>query len=119
MSENELSRIIVDASYRIHKELGPGLFESVYEEILHFEFRKAGLNVSRQQAIPVIWQELRMDQGFRADLIVDNKVLVEVKSVDTIASVHYKQVLTYLKLTELKLGLLINFNEALIKQNCK
>jgi len=115
MTENEISKIIVDTCYRIHVALGPGLFESVYEEILTFELIKKELLVARQQAIPVIWQEIKMDQGFRADLIIENKVLVEIKSVETIAPVHKKQVLTYLKLTGLKLGLLINFNEALIK----
>ena len=115
MTENEISKIIVDTCYRIHVALGPGLFESVYEEILTFELIKKELLVARQQAIPVVWQEIKMDQGFRADLIIENKVLVEIKSVETIAPVHKKQVLTYLKLTGLKLGLLINFNEALIK----
>jgi GxxExxY protein len=95
--------------------LGPGLFESVYEEILAFELIKEGLYVSRQQAIPVIWNEIKMEIGFRADLIIENKVLIEIKSVESIAPVHQKQVLTYLKLTDIKLGLLINFNEALIK----
>jgi GxxExxY protein len=115
MTKNELSRIIVDTCYHIHVELGPGLFESVYEEILTYELLLKGLLVSRQQSIPVIWQNIKMDQGFRADLIVENKVLIEVKSVEAIASVHQKQVLTYLKLSGLKLGLLINFNEYLIK----
>ena len=115
MTENELSKIIVDTCYRIHVALGPGLFESVYEEILSFELQEQGLQVARQQAIPVVWKEIKMEQGFRADLIVENKVLIEIKSVEAIAKVHQKQVLTYLKLTGLKLGLLINFNEALIK----
>ena len=115
MTENEISRIVVNICYRIHVKLGPGLFESVYEEILFYELTEAGLNVKRQQAIPVIWNDINMDQGFRADLIVENKVLIEIKSVKTIAPVHQKQVLTYLKLTGIKLGLLINFNEALIK----
>lgn len=115
MTENELSKIIVDTCYQIHVALGPGLFESVYEEILTYELVQIGLNVTRQQAIPVIWKDIKMDLGFRADLIVENKVLIEIKSVEAIAPVHQKQVLTYLKLTELKLGLLINFNEALIK----
>ena len=115
MTENEISKIIVDTCYRIHLELGPGLLESVYEEILHYEFKKYGLNSSRQQAIPVIWQDINMKLGFRADLIIENKVLIEIKSVELIAQVHYKQVLTYLKLTGLKLGMLINFNEVLIK----
>jgi len=115
MTENEISKIIVDTCYRIHLELGPGLLESVYEEILHYEFKKYGLNSSRQQAIPVIWQDINMKLGFRADLIIENKVLIEIKSVELIAQVHFKQVLTYLKLTGLKLGMLINFNEVLIK----
>jgi len=115
MTENELSKIIVDCCYQIHVELGPGLLESVYEEILWHELIRAGLMLSRQQAIPVLWKGLKMNLGFRADLIVENKVLIEIKSVESIAPVHQKQVLTYLKLTEIKLGLLINFNEALIK----
>lgn len=115
MTENEISKIVVDTCYRIHVELGPGLFESVYEEILTYELIQQGLIVSRQQGIPVVWKEIKMEMGFRADLIVENKVLIEIKSVEAIAPVHQKQVLTYLKLTGLKLGLLVNFNEALIK----
>ena len=115
MTENELSKIIVDSCYHIHVNLGPGLFESVYEEILYYELIQKGLEVSRQKPIPVIWKEIKMDQGFRADLIVENKVLIEIKSVESIAKVHQKQVMTYLKLTGLKLGLLVNFNESLIK----
>jgi GxxExxY protein len=116
ITENDLAKTIVDICYRIHVELGPGLFESVYEEILYYELIKQGLSVSRQQGIPVVWKDIKMDQGFRADLIIENKVLVEIKSVEAIAPVHKKQLLTYLKLTGLKLGLLINFNEALIKK---
>ena len=115
MSENELSKIIVDCCYRIHVELGPGLFESVYEHILFHELVKENLSVTSQQAIPVVWDDMKMDQGFRADLIVEKKVLIEIKSVEAIAPVHQKQVLTYLKLTGLKLGLLVNFNEDRIK----
>ena len=115
MTENELSKIIVDTCYRIHVGLGPGLFESVYEEILFYELNKQNLRVRRQQAIPVVWDGKRMEQGFRADLIVENKVIIEIKSVEFIAPVHKKQVLTYLRLTNLKLGLLVNFNDALIK----
>jgi GxxExxY protein len=115
MTENDLSKIIVDCSYQIHVELGPGLFESVYEEILYHELIESGLRVVRQQAIPVLWKGLQMNLGFRADLIVEDKVLIEIKSVKAIAPVHQKQVLTYLKLTDIKLGLLINFNEVLIK----
>lgn len=115
MNENEISKIIVDACYRIHTVLGPGLFESVYEEILFYELSKTGLKIDRQKPIPVIWEDIKMEQGFRADIIVDDKVIIEIKSVEAIAPVHQKQVLTYLRLTGLKLGLLINFNEVLIK----
>ncbi len=115
MTENELSKIIVNICFRIHVELGPGMLESVYEEILYYELIQAGLMVSRQQVLPVKWKTIVMDHGFRCDLIVENKVLIEIKSVEYIIPVHQKQVLTYLKLTKLKLGLLINFNEHLLK----
>ncbi|MFH5832258.1 GxxExxY protein [Halalkalibaculum sp. DA3122] len=117
--ENYLSGIIVDTCFHIHTELGPGLLESVYEEILFYELRKQNMAVQRQQPIPVVWDDINMELGFRADLIVENKVLVELKSVKDLADLHYKQVLTYLKLTNLKLGLLINFNEKLIKNGIK
>ena len=115
MSENEIATIIVDTTYNIHVNLGPGLLESVYEEILYYELVKQGLFVERQKPVPVYWEEIKMNIGFRADLIVENKVIIEIKSVEMIAPVHPKQLLTYLRLTGLKLGLLINFNEKLIK----
>lgn len=115
MTENELSKVIVNTAYQIHSQLGPGLLESVYEEIMYFELKKQGLQVERQKAIPVMWNGLKMEIGFRADLIVENKVIIELKSVESLAPVHSKQLLTYLKLTDLKLGLLINYNENLIK----
>ncbi len=115
MTENELSKIIVNACYNIHVELGPGLLESVYEEILYYELINQGLKVERQKTIPLIWKNIKMKIGFRADLVIENKVIIELKSVETIAPVHPKQLLTYLKITKLKLGLLINFNEKLIK----
>ena len=115
MTENGLSKIIVNACYQIHTKLGPGLFESVYEQILEYELIKEGLFVQRQHPIPVIWEDKKLDQGFRADLIVENKVIVEIKSIESIAPVHQKQLLTYLRLTDIKLGLLVNFNKALIK----
>ena len=102
--ENELSSIIVDCCYHIHVELGPGLLESIYEEVLYFELKRIGLNVERQKAIPVTWKDIKLEMGFRADLIVENKVIIEIKSVEEIHPVHPKQVLTYLKLTGLKLG---------------
>jgi GxxExxY protein len=115
MTENELSKIIVDCCFKIHTTLGPGLLESVYEETLTYELIRKDLFVKRQQGIAVIYDQVKMDLGFRADLIVEDKVLIEIKSIENIAPVHQKIVLTYLKLTGLKLGLLINFNEALIK----
>ena len=115
MSENEISRIIVDIAYKIHIKLGPGLLESVYEAIMCHELIKRGLKVERQKPIPVIWDEIFLDIGFRSDLIVEDKVIVELKSVETLSKVHSKQILTYLKINDMKLGLLINFNEALIR----
>ena len=115
MTENKLSKIIVNACYQVHSQLGPGLFESVYEEILNYELKNEGLEIERQKTIPVIWKDIKMEQGFRADLIINKKVLIEIKSVEAIAPIHQKQVQTYLKLTGIKLALLVNFNEALIK----
>ena len=114
-SENQLAAIIVNKCYEIHVALGPGLLESVYEEILHFELIKEGWKVERQKAMPVTWRNKKMNLGFRADLIIEDKVIIELKSVAKIVPVHPKQLLTYLKITGLKLGLLINFNEVLIK----
>lgn len=112
---NEIATIIVDAAYTIHKRLGPGLLESVYETTLAYELAKRGLQLRRQQAMPVVYESVKMDIGFRADLIVDGKVIVEIKSVEAISPVHRKQLLTYLRLTDNRLGLLINFNVELIK----
>ena len=115
MTENEISKIVVDKCYQIHVALGPGLLESVYEEILYHELTKENLKVERQKALPVFWDQIKLELGFRADLIIENKVILELKSVAKTEPVHPKQLLTYLKITNLKLGLLINFNEALIK----
>ena len=116
MHENEITGIIVDASYRIHTTLGPGLLESVYEKVLAFELARRGLDLQIQQAIPVIYDDVRLELGFRADMVVGHKVVIEVKSVDAVAPVHAKQLRTYLKLMDLKVGLLINFNVNLIKE---
>ena len=115
MTENEIATQIVDAAYKIHTTLGPGLFESVYETIMEQELRNRGLNVARQQALPVVWENVHLEAGFRVDLIVENKVIVEIKSVEAIAPVHRKQLLTYLRLANQRLGLLINFDTELIK----
>ena len=116
MTEKEITTQIVDAAYRVHTTLGPGLFESVYETVMAHELTKRGLQVVRQQAIPVVWEDVHMEVGFRADLIVEGKVIVEIKSVGAIAPVHRKQLLTYLRLTGKKLGLLINFDTELIQR---
>lgn len=113
--ENYLASIIVDCCYQIHVDLGPGLLESVYEEILFTELIDGGLKVERQKQMPVIWKGKILDLGFRADLIVENKVIIEIKSVLEMHPVYKKQLMTFLKLSELKLGLLVNFNSPLIK----
>lgn len=115
MTENEIAKRVANACYSIHIELGPGLLESVYEEILCYELKAQGLNVERQKSIPFFWKDIKMDIGFHADIIVENKVIIELKSVELVAPAHTKQLLSYLRITGLKLGLLINFNERLIK----
>jgi len=119
MNENELSNTIIGAALRVHRVLGPGLLESVYEIILARELSKVGLTVIRQQPVPIIYEDLHFEEGFRADLVVNELVIVEIKSMEKLNPVHAKQVLTYLKLMKLKLGLLINFNEALLKDGIK
>ena len=115
MTENEVATIIVDCSYKVHTALGPGLLESVYEAALAYELGKRGLNVERQKPLPVVYENIRLEEGFRADLVVSDLVIVELKSVEEIAPVHKKQLLTYLRLTDRHLGLLINFGAAKIK----
>jgi len=115
MHENEIAKVIVDVAYQMHTRLGPGLLESVYEAIMLHELRKHGLQANAQVPIPVVWEEVKLEVGFRADLIVEQKVIVELKSVEQIAPVHKKQLLTYLRLTDCRLGLLINFGAELIK----
>ena len=115
LDENAIAKEIVDAAFRIHTTLGPGLLESVYNAVLALELGRRGLRTSQQQSIPVVYENFRIDTGFRADLVVEDKVIVEIKSVELIAPVHKKQLLTYLRLADKRLGLLINFNVALIK----
>ena len=115
MDVNDITGQIVDAAIKVHNELGPGLFESVYEEILAYELIKRNLFVEKQVPVPVVYESIKMEAGFRADLIVEKRVIVEIKSIEAIAPVHKKQVLTYLRLTGFKIGLLINFNEELLK----
>jgi len=115
VTENEIATQIVDAAYKIHTTLGPGLFESVYETIMEQEFRNRGLKVVRKQALPVVSENIHLEAGFRVDLIVEDKVIVEIKSVERIAPAHRKQLLTYLRLADKRLGILINFDTELIK----
>ncbi|WP_041532738.1 GxxExxY protein [Pelobacter propionicus] len=115
MNENKIAEIIVDSCYKIHTTLGPGLLESVYESVLTHELQQRGLFVARQKALPIIYDGMVLDEGFRADLVVEDLVIVELKSVETIAPVHKKQLNTYLKLSGKRLGLLVNFGANLIK----
>jgi len=115
MSENDIAKIIVDAAYKIHTELGPGLLESVYETVLAFELERRGLKVRRQQSLGLVYETLTIEDAFRADLVVEAKVIVEIKSVEMAQPVHKKQLLTYLRLSHLRLGLLINFGSALLR----
>ena len=115
MTENAIATEIVDAAFRIHTTLGPGLLESVYDTVLAYELGRRNLRTVRQQPIPVVYENVHIDMGFRADIVVEDKVIVEIKSVELLAPVHKKQLLTYLRLTDKRLGLLINFNVALIK----
>jgi GxxExxY protein len=115
MEENSLATLVLDKCFEIHRELGPGLFESVYEKILFYELEEAGLDVKEQLALPVIWKKKKIDLGFRIDLKVENRLIVELKSIESVLPVHKKQLLTYIRLSNVKLGLLVNFNENLLK----
>ena len=119
MNENDIATLALDICFKIHRQYGPGLFESVYEEIFCHEWSKTGIPFKRQQGIALVHEDKKMEIGFRADVILDDKVIFEIKSVDALADLHFKQVLTYLKLTNLKLGLLVNFNVVLLKDGIK
>jgi GxxExxY protein len=115
MTENDIAKIVVDAAVHVHRSLGVGLFESVYEAVLVHELEKRGLRTQRQVAVSIDYDGLRFDEGFKADLIIEGKVILELKSVESLSAAHRKQIQTYLRLTELKLGLLLNFGAALMK----
>ena len=115
MTENEISKVVVDAAYTVHVALGPGLLESVYETVLCHELRKRGRKVERQVAVPVVYDGLQFEEGFRADIVVEDKVVLELKSVEHVLPVHSKQTLTYIRLMDKRLGMLINFGAARIK----
>ncbi len=119
MNENQIAKEVVDAAVKIHSKLGPGLLESVYEAVLARELERRGLRVERQLPIPIEYDGLRFDEGFRADIIVEGKVILELKSVEQLAKVHFKQLSTYLKLADKRLGLLLNFGADLMKEGIK
>lgn len=116
MNENEISYKIIGAAMELHKALGPGLLESVYEHALAYDLAELGLDVKTQVPMPLVYKEIKQDVGYRIDLLVENKVIVEIKSVENLAPVHFSQTLTYLKLSNKKLALLINFNTKLLKE---
>ena len=116
MTENSIATLVVDAAFKIHKSLGPGLLESVYQATLSYELEKRGLSVRQQVGLPVYYEALKLEIGYRVDLIVSDKVIIEIKSVEALALVHRMQLLTYLRLANLRLGLLINFNVERIRE---
>ncbi|GET21867.1 GxxExxY protein [Prolixibacter denitrificans] len=119
MNENELSKIAFEAGLKVHKALGPGLLESAYEECLYFELYKLNLRVEKQKALPLIYEEVKLDAGYRVDLLVENKLVLEIKSVEALNDLHLAQILTYLKLSHSRLGLLMNFNTVLFKDGVR
>ena len=116
MNENDISKLIIGKAIDIHREIGPGLLESAYENSLAYELQESGLEVRQQVPMPFLYKTVKLDVGYRIDLIVNNKVIIEIKSIENLAPVHYAQTLTYLKLSGLKLGLLINFNVKLLRE---
>ena len=119
MTENELSKIVFDCALKVHQTFGPGLLESAYEECLFYELRKTGLDIQKQKPLPLIYEQVKLDVGYRLDIIVENKLILEIKAVEALNDIHCAQLLTYLKLTDCKLGLLMNFNVLLIKNGIK
>jgi GxxExxY protein len=115
MNENDIGAIVIDCAVKLHRELGPGLLESVYETVLAHELEERGLRVKRQVTVPIEYHGIRFEEGFRADLIVDRKVILELKSIERVTNAHKKQLLTYLRLTGMKVGYLLNFGEGLMK----
>ncbi len=119
MTENELSKIVIGLAIKVHKSLGPGLLESAYEEVLFYEIKKTGFQVEKQKPLPLVYEDIKLDIGYRIDLMVENKLIIELKSVESLNDIHLAQILTYLKLSNVKLGLLINFNVVLLKNGIK
>lgn len=119
MNENELSNIIIGCAIEVHKQLGPGLLESAYQECLFYELKNRGLNIINEKSIPIVYKDVKLDHGYRIDLLVENKVVIEVKTIEMFTDVHTAQVLTYLKLGGYKLGLLLNFHVTTLKSGIK
>ena len=119
MTENQISKIIIGRAIEVHKQLGPGLLESAYQECLSFELKQAGLKVRKEVPMPIVYKEVKLDHGYRMDLLVEEKVVVEIKTVEAFTDVHLAQVLTYLKLGNYKLGLLLNFYTTILKKGIK
>jgi GxxExxY protein len=119
MNENEISKVVFDCALKVHKSLGPGLLESAYEECLFYELKKSGLNVEKQKPLPLVYEEVKLEVGYRIDLLIENKVVLEIKSAEGLNDVHLAQVMTYLRLSNCKLGMLINFNVTLIKNGIR
>jgi GxxExxY protein len=115
MTENEISTVVLGEAIEVHKALGPGLLESAYQECLNYKLKKAGLKTEKEKRMPLIFEEVKLDCGYRIDLLVENKLVIEIKSVEALNDIHLAQTLTYMKLGEFKLGLLINFNVKLLK----
>lgn len=119
MNEDQLSNLIIGKAIEVHKTLGPGLLESAYQKCLHYELTKAGLKVETEKPMPITYKEIKLDQGYRLDLLVEDKIIIELKTTETLTKIHTAQILTYLKLGHYKLGLLINFNTPLLKKGIK
>lgn len=119
MTENEISKIVFESALKVHKTLGPGLLESAYEECLFYELKKSNIKVEKQKALPLVYEEVKLDVGYRIDIIVEDKFIIEIKSVENLNDVHLAQLLTYLRLSNCKLGLLINFNVKLLKDGVR
>lgn len=119
MEENQIAKIVFDAGLKVHKILGPGLLESAYEECLFYELKKQNLLVAKQVGLPLIYEDVKLDIGYRIDILVENKLIIEVKSVDSLSEIHLAQILTFLKLSNIKLGLLINFNTVFFKDGIR
>jgi len=119
MIENELSKIIIGCAIEVHKQLGPGLLESAYQECLYYELKQKGLKVQKEKPMPIVYKEVKLDHGYRIDLLVEERVVIEIKTVEMFNDVHTAQVLTYLRLGNYKLGLLLNFQTTILKNGIK